>query len=384
MKKVIQPATVDGVWRLRDKHPEQYPFTDDGNIRAIGYTDPKTKQGVPEKIYPLQAYRHATGDELEPMWAQRDAAYDAIYEKIEAAKSELRDALLAFQTGTGTAKGVVEANQKVGDAEAELILNRSAQRWFEQLAGLSVNEIDFENKYEVRKLPYDVIVMKRSALKNQDYYVATAGAGAGGVASGGGLEITYKVITDESVLGLHWPADIQIGKTKYFTAFQAVLGEIALAQSNTSLFESILGTRSSRTLRTITKDFTKAEFSSEVFQKVIQACIDQLPNYKEELLKTGDQSLLYANPLDEMFSIGIAAEEIQSGLPLPKKWRGENLWGEALTKARSELREKEVSTKPEDDAKEDLEEVENTVISQEEQQAAKVGAIIRARRRKFH
>jgi hypothetical protein len=107
-----------------------------------------------------------------------------------------------------------------------------------------------------------------------------------------------------------------------------------------------------------------------------------LPNYKEELLKTGDQILLYANELDELFSIGIAAEEIQPGLPLPKKWRGENLWGEELVKARTELREKEVSTKPEDIGKKELEEASNSVISEVEQKAAKVGAIIHVRRRR--
>ena len=128
MKKIIQPASVEGVWRLRDKHPEHYPFTDDGNIRAIGFIEPKTKTSVPEKVYPLQSYRHATPEELETLWAQRDEAYAPIYEKIEAAKSELRTALLAFQTGTGTAKAVVEANQTVADAEAELILNRSPRQ----------------------------------------------------------------------------------------------------------------------------------------------------------------------------------------------------------------------------------------------------------------
>jgi predicted NAD-dependent protein-ADP-ribosyltransferase YbiA (DUF1768 family) len=380
MKKVIQPASLEGLWRQRDKHPEQYPFTDDGNIRAIGYTDPKSKQSVPEKVYALQSYRHATPDELEALWAQRDSAYEPIYEKIEAAKSELRTALLAFQTSTGTAKGVVEANQKVRDVEAELVLNRSPQRWIEQLGGVAINQIDMEDKYEKRKFQYDIYVLKGSAIKNQDHYVEDAGGVQ--VASGGGMEITYKIITDESVLGLHWPAEIQIGKTKYFTAFQAILGEVALSMSNTSLFESILGTRSSRTLRTLTKDLKIAEYSSEVFQKVIEASIEQLPNYKEELLKTGDQILLYANELDELFSIGIAAEEIQPGLPLPKKWRGENLWGEELVKARTELREKEVSTKPEDIGKKELEEASNSVISEVEQKAAKVGAIIHARRRR--
>lgn len=382
MKKIIQPTSVEGVWRLRDKHPDHYQFTTDGNIRAIGYTDPKSKLGVPEKVYPLQAYRHATPEELETLWAQRDEGFDPIYEKIEAAKSELRTALLAFQAGTGTAHGVVLANLKVGEAEKELVQVRSPLRWVEQIGGLAVNEIDLEDKHEKRKLQFDVFMLKGSSLKLEDYYVADAASGQ--ATSGGGLEITYKVITDESVLGLHWPADIQVKDTKYFTAFQAVLGEIALALGNTGLFESILGTRSSRTLRTLAKDFKRENYTSDIFQKVIEASIDQLPNYREELLKTGDQHLLYANVMDELFSIGVSSEELESGLPFPKKWKGENLWGDELTKARSKLREKEVSTKPEDEAKKDLEDATNAVVSKEEQDAAKVGAIIHARRRRAH
>jgi predicted NAD-dependent protein-ADP-ribosyltransferase YbiA (DUF1768 family) len=58
--------------------------------------------------------------------------------------------------------------------------------------------------------------------------------------------------------------------------------------------------------------------------RVIQSCIEQLPKYKK-VLKTGDQILLYANPMDEMFSIGMASEEIQSGYPLPKNGDGKSV-----------------------------------------------------------
>jgi hypothetical protein len=42
----------------------------------------------------------------------------------------------------------------------------------------------------------------------------------------------------------------------------------------------------------------------------------------------------------------------------------ENLWGEELVKARTELRESEVSTKPERWRKKELEQATNTVISE--------------------
>jgi hypothetical protein len=61
-----------------------------------------------------------------------------------------------------------------------------------------------------------------------------------------------------------------------------------------------------------------------------------------------------------------------------KRWRGENLWGKALEEGRARLREKTVTTTPEDVPEEDP--LMASVISEAEQQAARRGAIIHQRK----
>jgi hypothetical protein len=70
-----------------------------------------------------------------------------------------------------------------------------------------------------------------------------------------------------------------------------------------------------------------------------------------------------------------------------KQWRGENLWGQALQEARTEFRERNVTSRPEDTgiSNEDERPAERSVISLDEQQSARKAAIINARRfRKNH
>jgi predicted NAD-dependent protein-ADP-ribosyltransferase YbiA (DUF1768 family) len=223
--------------------------------------------------------------------------------------------------------------------------------------------------------------LKQVALDPQSLLRSmTPSEAAGFSTTRGGAMLSYGVITDESLLGLHWPAEVKVGNTQYFTVFQAILGESA--REDQDLFKSILGTRSSRTLRTLTKELPSSFFKPETLQSVITAMSKQYPEFRELLLKTGDDELVYANVLDTIFSIGL--EEDNPTIQDANQWRGENLWGRALEAARTEFREKNVTMKPEEEGISEAEKapVENAVISKETQDAAKKAAIIHARR--FH
>jgi hypothetical protein len=71
---------------------------------------------------------------------------------MKAAKSELRDALLAFQGGTGSSERGCGSKSGRADAEALLVLNRSPQRWMDQLGGLTISEVDMSDKYDEAKV----------------------------------------------------------------------------------------------------------------------------------------------------------------------------------------------------------------------------------------
>ena len=123
-------------------------------------------------------------------------------------------------------------------------------------------------------------------------------------------------------------------------------------------------------------------FTPEILKSVIRAISKEFPEFRELLLKTGDDQLIYANIMEPIFGIGMEATD--PNIQNAKLWQGENLWGQALQEARMEFREENVTKKTEDEGirEKDLEETENQVISKEQQDAAKKAAIINARR--FH
>ena len=386
--RVKQPKTITAFWRSRDKYPEYFMFTPTGDAGTIlrfrnGNGLEKIVGDPPDKLFDLPLYIQISREDIDRLWAERQAAFESIYESIEAAKTQLRNAHGAYKAGTGTVREVVIANQLVAEEEAKLIANRSAKRWTELIANPDTNYIDLQQKYETRKLGYDVYILKQFALDPQSMLrsmTAEEAAGFSAALRGGGL--SYGVVTDNTLLGLHWPAEVKVGNTQYFTAFQAILGEVARNEQNIDLFNSILGTRSSRTLRTLTKEFNSSQYTPEILQSVITAISKQYPEFRELLLETGDDELVYANILDPIFSIGLDEED--PNIQLEKQWRGENLWGQALQTARSGFREKNVTSRPEDEgiSKEDENPIENAVISKEQQDAAKKAAIINAKR--FH
>ena len=60
------------------------------------------------------------------------------------------------------------------------------------------------------------------------------------------------------------------------------------------------------------------------------------PRLKAYLLATGDAVLVEASPVDTIWGIGLAADDARASDP--RAWRGENLLGFALVRARGILR----------------------------------------------
>lgn len=62
------------------------------------------------------------------------------------------------------------------------------------------------------------------------------------------------------------------------------------------------------------------------------------PALKDFLLKTGKQVIVEASPVDNIWGIGLAADDPKAADP--RKWKGENLLGYALMEVRDILNEK--------------------------------------------
>jgi predicted NAD-dependent protein-ADP-ribosyltransferase YbiA (DUF1768 family) len=372
MKKFTQPTSVNEFFRARDANPFIFTFTPDGNCKV-----PATAE-LPEKIIPLPLYRPAKEDEIATIWTERDQSFNDIYKEIELKKKDLYEALALYKTGAGTAKQVVDANNQVGIEEARLTQKRSAQRYIDVLENPEVRSIDFENPYETRKLGFPVFVWKDFKISPQDLVKEmTDLEQAAQRASDEGAK-TYFIASEENGLGVHSPVEIQITDVRYFTPFQAILGQISKTSDEVDMMKSILGTRSERTLRNLTKDWSEDRYKPEVLDAVVDAYAEQHPKFRDELLKSGDQPIVYANPLDQFLSAGLSADDPQ--IVNQRAWKGYNLWGEALMRGRTRIRQKSVTTAPGEGVGIGEGVVKMASITQDQQQKARTAAIIGTRK----
>ncbi|TQV72463.1 NADAR family protein [Denitrobaculum tricleocarpae] len=90
------------------------------------------------------------------------------------------------------------------------------------------------------------------------------------------------------------------------------------------------------------RDFEQCLWDERKFEIVVRGNIEkfsQNPELKVFLLNTGARVLVEASPLDQIWGVGLAADD-----PLiedPRNWQGENLLGFALMETRRRLRERE-------------------------------------------
>jgi predicted NAD-dependent protein-ADP-ribosyltransferase YbiA (DUF1768 family) len=387
--KTLKPKvlTFEDWAQLRASNPLEYVFTPEGNAFAPAKSAKNPKDARAEQTIQIPIYIAKSAEEQKDLWETRQAKFERIYKNIETAKSNLRQAMQEFQdskdggdTGsTEKTREVVEYAIRVANRERQLTLNRSRERWFDILVNPPVNTVDLENKTETRSMESIlgiplVFIEKRAVIATQEFLKEVSEEEATSSQSGGG-DLEYFAITDETLLGIHWPIELQVGPVKYFTAYQAILGELANQSGDKTLFESILGTRSKRTLHLLTKGLTAQQVDPELMAKVIDV-LTKREDFRNLLLGTGTKGLLYAEMDEPLFGVGLDSED--PNLQNTKRWRGENLWGIALEEARARLREKTVTTTPDTEDTEDP--LMASVITEAEQTAARRGAIINQRR----
>jgi len=164
-----------------------------------------------------------------------------------------------------------------------------------------------------------------------------------------------------------------MGDTRYFTALQAYEAEKARELGMTDLRTNILKTRSARTIRLMTRAVKGEPVDAKgLWLKIFTEIYGQTETLKERLMETGTDALVYADLRLGPSGIGLAEKD--SRVLDPSKWKGENAVGLALETVRTQMREGSIqdiaaNSKPKE-----------SVITEEEQSKAKVGAIINARR----
>lgn len=139
-----------------------------------------------------------------------------------------------------------------------------------------------------------------------------------------------------------WESDFEIGGIRYATAEHYMMAEKARLFGDGEILPEIVGAPSPAAAKALgrkVKDFALPEWEAHRFDIVVRGNIakfSQNADLRAYLLNTGEQVLVEASPVDPVWGVSLA--EGDPRLERPEQWRGLNLLGFALMKARAALR----------------------------------------------
>lgn len=408
-------AKLFAFFKKRGKAPKFFIFSAKGDLETLeGARVGARGKPLPAETILLKRFVDLDASERADVEEKRLEDLAKIEDDYEAEKVKLSAAWEEYRL-TGSMRGVLLANRNLAGLDARRSAILSRVRNVVEMDDLATREILMDRPYETRKLigqlmggasdPFggELYRMMKYPFEQHvefgkyvaDELVAQEEAEAAAAAEAGGplpTELQYRQklkdgrlariffeSSDEhnGFLSPLFPVEFTLNDKRYFTAYQAY--EVARAEE-LGLPETVkllLGTRSARTMRLQTKKVEgHPKDARGLWLRIYTAIYQQHPALKQKLLDTATDTLVYADMRAGPSGIGLADKD--HGALDASKWKGENLVGVVQETLRTQIREESLGS--EGAAAEAAPDAEG-VITEEQQQKAKVGAIINARRR---
>jgi predicted NAD-dependent protein-ADP-ribosyltransferase YbiA (DUF1768 family) len=384
---------IRAFYKQRSRRPAQFKIGEDGSLNTY------SKEGVLESTVSLKTFRPITTEERTEMDTERLTKLSALDLLYEQERKKLHDAYLNYKI-TGEVLPVVQANQNVLTAELRRVDARSAVRGVKTIPIPTTNQILFDEPYEQRKLfgthnllgkddmiSEGIFVLERRPFTSTHFYGRYEKAGTplpapvlqeGSVAGAALLStgVTARIFfsaedPQNGYLSPMWPVDFVYKETRYSSAFQAYEAERMAEKGQKEVRDKILKTRSARTIAVHTRKVTEpASNPQALWLPILTAVYNQHPELVEKLVSTGQDTLVYADPAVGGGGVGVGSDSKK--ILDPANWRSPNVVGKVLEGLRASMREKAPAAEPPPP------EAKESVITVEEQEKAKTGAIIRA------
>lgn len=150
--------------------------------------------------------------------------------------------------------------------------------------------------------------------------------------------------TTRSCLSQWWVAPFDVEGVTYKTAEHWMMaGKASLFGDNETIGNILLADTPAhaKNLGRQVANFDPVKWDEHKFDLVVKGNwykFSQHPELKAFLLGTGEQVLVEASPVDNVWGIGLAGDH--PGAKDPRRWKGENLLGFALMEVRAMLKEK--------------------------------------------
>ena len=138
-----------------------------------------------------------------------------------------------------------------------------------------------------------------------------------------------------------WPCEFVVDGRAYTSAEQFMMASKALLFEDAGAFEAIMATSDPARIKSLgrtVRRFDEARWTAARFDIVTRGSVakfGQDARLGEHLARTGDDVLVEASPLDRVWGIGLAKDSPEARDP--RAWRGLNLLGFALGRARAIL-----------------------------------------------
>ena len=339
------PKTSKAFFRLRAKQPLVFGFTPDGNLAV------PEMRGQPGKTLELPRYRAATPEEIiakEDDLRTQIAAVEREYDETAA----LLKAAMAVWRETGAASEALKYQRKMTQLDSKKTLLRSPMRWVHMFKGLEVHDVLLEKVHEVKKMPYPIGALRFRSVDSSDLVrVMAEGEVAGGAGAGAAPAADLAQPEEETFIFFNDPdvkedehsalspdslVEFIYNSTKYTSPTQAYEAERVVALKRNDLRPQILKTRSAKMVRAIgARVVGDVDKPIDLWIAIFRALISQHPRYESILRETETDTLVYANPKDLKWGIGLKAED---PLALSKEnWAGDNWVGQAWQAVREGL-----------------------------------------------
>ncbi|GGQ39361.1 hypothetical protein GCM10010279_55960 [Streptomyces mutabilis] len=145
-----------------------------------------------------------------------------------------------------------------------------------------------------------------------------------------------------SCLSQWWPSPFTVAGVVYPTAEHWMMAGKARLFEDAEAERRVLAAghpAEAKKAGRLVRGFDEAVWERERFSLVVEGSVHKFasdPALREFLVNTGDRVLVEASPVDRVWGIGLTADD--EAATDPARWRGSNLLGFALMRARERLR----------------------------------------------
>lgn len=342
-------------YQMRAKDPVQYTYTPEGDLRMPAVKD------MPAVTIPLRYFSGLEPEERQELETRRTTDLLEIEAAYEESLLTLREAIAKYREGgqlDEDAIAVVRANEEVRLNSKLRSDFAYPSKWIKDIENPTTSDILLNQRYEERKMGFDVFLFKRQDLsKDNAWGHYRASRPAEGVMEGGGnTSVLFITDVEDKQTGIFHPAYIRefvFSETQYVSPYQAFEAERFKELGNETIRKQILGTRSARTISNIAEKEDKQPANpNKLWEAILDAFYTQHTDLAEKLKETGSAKF---HTMDKQI--------------------GSQVYVDALEKVRTRLREDSGAEKATEIAKE-------SAITVEEQKKARTGAIIHNFRRR--